>query len=147
MSDLVAERTSVQTQLAELSARMRELNNSIGTLSKRLHPESSSPSPANPNSQKYARLSVRWAILDTLTDTGPLATADIAEALTACGVETKAANFANNVSAVLSNTMKERHKEVVQLPDGRWELNENGKQAIAHIRTTPKFRSAVMRKV
>jgi hypothetical protein len=149
MSDLVAERQSVQDQLAALAARMRELNNSIGTLSKRLQPEtSSSPSssPAHPNSQKYAHMSVRWAILDTLVDSGPLSTADIADALKASGIATKAANFANNVSAVLSNTLKERHDEVLQLSDGRWQLNENGKQAIAHIRTTPKFRGAIMRK-
>lgn len=74
----------------------------------------------------------------------PMSTAEIAERLKAGGVQTKAANFANNVSAVLSTTMKEQHKEVQQLPDGTWELTDNGESAIEHIRTTPKFRREVL---
>jgi hypothetical protein len=69
-------------------------------------------------------------------------TAEIAEALIAAGIQTKATNFANNVSAVLSATMKEQHAEVRQLPDGKWELTESGKSAIEHIRTTAKWRAA-----
>lgn len=147
MADLENERATLHAQIVPLQARMKELHHSIATLSGRLHPEETLPpaypvSPARQPSQKYAHMSVRWAILDTLIDSGPLATPEIAEALKAAGITTRATNFANNVSAVLSSTMKERHKEVEQLPDGRWELNENGKRAIAYIRTTPKFRHA-----
>jgi hypothetical protein len=147
MVDLKAERTDVQQQLAALSAKMRELNNSIDLLGKRINPDSPTPSTLLVgNSRSYANISVRWAILDTLQDSGPMTTADIAERLKAAGVMTRAANFANNVSAVLSTTMKERHQEVQQSTDGKWSLNENGKQAISHIRTTPKFRAAVVGK-
>ena len=143
LHDLEAERQQVQQQLGSLQARLKELHNSISTLAKRLNPDaplsSSYPlAPPRPN-YKYANISVRWAILDLLNDSSAMATSEIAEALKSAGVQTRAANFANNVSAVLSTTMKE-HGEVQQLPDGKWELTENGKQAIAHIRTTPKFR-------
>jgi len=83
---------------------------------------------------------VRWAILDLLADSEAMTTAQIAETIKAGGVPTRASNFVNNVSAVLTTTMKEKHKEVQQLPDGRWELTDNGRNAIAHIRTNPKFR-------
>jgi len=88
-------------------------------------------------------MSVRWAVLDLLAESEPKTTAEIAEALIAAGVQTKAANFVNNVSAVLSTTMKEAHSEVQQLADGKWQLTENGRSAIEHIRTTPKFRGAM----
>lgn len=143
LCDLEAEKQQVQQQLVPLQARLKELHNSIVTLSKKLSPEAPLfrfPTPIRPSSQKYANISVRWAILDLLNDTSSMSTAEIAEALREKGVRTKAANFANNVSAVLTTTMKERHKEVEQLPDGKWQLNVNGKNAIEHIRTTPKFR-------
>ena len=88
-------------------------------------------------------MSVRWAILDLLAESEAKTTAEIAEALIAAGVQTRAANFANNVSAVLSSTMKEGHDEVQQLPDGKWQLTENGRSAIEHIRTTPRFQGAM----
>jgi mRNA-degrading endonuclease toxin of MazEF toxin-antitoxin module len=72
-----------------------------------------------------------------------MTTAEIAESLLAAGVQTKAANFANNVSAVLSTTMREQPHGEVQLSDGKWQLTEKGKAAIDYIRTTPKFRGAV----
>jgi hypothetical protein len=71
-----------------------------------------------------------------------MATAPLADALKAAGVQSKAAIFANNVSAVLSTTMKEAN-EVQQLPDGRWELTETGIGKIEHIRATPKFRRGI----
>lgn len=146
-SHLETERGSVQAQLVALGSRMRELNNSIGTLAKHLQvdtptlfPTSSAPRTSAP---RYANLSTRWAILDTLVDSGPMATSEIAEALKSAGFSTRAASLANNVSAVLTNTMRDVHQEVQSLQDGRWELNEKGKHAIAHIRTTPKFLRAV----
>ncbi|MGD0161816.1 MAG: hypothetical protein ABSB39_05045 [Candidatus Sulfotelmatobacter sp.] len=139
----------VQNQVSAGQARLKELHNSISTLQKSLNPEASSPTPPIPatpsrqSSRKYAFTSVRWAILDLLAESEPKTTAEIAEDLIAAGVQTKAANFANNVSAVLSTTLKEQHGEVEQLPDGKWRLTDNGKSAIEHIRTTPKFREAM----
>jgi hypothetical protein len=143
MNDLEAERELVQQQIAPLQSRLKELHYSISTLSKRLSPDlpfSRPSSPTRSQSQKYAHMSVRWAILDFLNDSEPTATAEIAEALKDKGVQTKAANFVNNVSAVLSSMMKPPQIEVNQLPDGRWQLNENGRNAIAHIRSLAKFR-------
>jgi len=71
-----------------------------------------------------------------------MTTAEIAESLKAGGIETRATDFANNVSAVLSTSMKGNHGEVKQLSDGKWELTESGKSAIDHIRNLAKFRSA-----
>jgi len=144
MRDLESEKQQVHQQLAPLQARLKELHNSILTLSKKISPDTPllrTPTPIRPSSVKYANISVRWAILDLLNDTGPMNTAEVAEALVDRGVQSRAANFANNVSAVLSTTMREKHGEVEQL-DGKWQLNENGKNAIAHIKTTPKFRRA-----
>jgi hypothetical protein len=151
LRDQESERNEVQQQVSAGQARLKEIHNSIATLLKRLNPEaattnptSSSLTPSRQSSKKYVAMSVRWAILDLLLDSQKaMTTAEIAESLIAAGIQTRAANFANNVSAVLSTTMKEEHSEVQQLPDGKWELTENGKSAIEHIRTTPKFRGAM----
>ncbi|HZR65390.1 MAG TPA: hypothetical protein VFA85_09600 [Terriglobales bacterium] len=139
LRDLETERQQVQDQLGSLQNRLKELHNSISTLSKRINPDappSQTFTPSHPPNQKYANMSVRWAILHLLNDSKPRTTAEIAEALLAGGIETKAANFANNVSAVLTTTMKEApHNEVQQLQDGKWELTENGESAIEHIST------------
>ena len=145
---LEAERDEAQQQVASLQSRLKELHNSISTLSKRVNPDAPTPTPPSLTlprqpSRHYAFLSVRWAILDLLAESEPKTTAEIADALIAAGVQTKAANFANNVSAVLSTTMKEQHKEVQQLEDGRWELTKDGRSAIEHIRTTPKFQRGI----
>ena len=148
LHDLEAERLQVQEELGKMQARLKELHNSISTLARRINPDALSPSnpltPSRPSNQKYVNMSVRWAILDLLNDSQAMTTADIAEALLAAGVQTKAANFANNVSAVWSTTMKEQpHVEVTQLPDGKWQLTDSGKRAIEYIRTTGKFRAAM----
>jgi hypothetical protein len=150
LRDQESERDEIQQQVSAAQARLKELHNSITTLQKRLNPDalatissSSSVTPSRPPSRKYASMSVRWAILDLLAESEPKATAEIAEALIAAGVQTRAANFANNVSAVLSTTMKEQHHEVQQSPEGKWELTEKGRGAIEHIRTTPRFRGAM----
>ncbi len=143
LRDLQTEQQQIQQQLGPLQARLKELHHTINTLSKRVSPDASlsrAPLPFRQPSLKYANMSVRWAILDLLNDSLAMTTPEIAETLKEKGVQTKAANFANNVSAVLSTTMKDKHKEVQQLPDGKWQLNENGKNAITHIRTLPKFR-------
>ncbi|HWY19817.1 MAG TPA: hypothetical protein VNX26_01285 [Candidatus Acidoferrum sp.] len=146
LHDLEAQRTDVQQQVSTLQARLNDLHHSISTISKCLIPDTASSSPlppSRPASDKYAFMSVRWAILDLLSDSQPKTTPEIAEALIAAGVKTRAANFANNVSAVLSTAMRDQHAEVRQVPDGKWELTEKGKDASDYIRSTPRFRSAV----
>lgn len=147
LNDLELERSEALQQISALQAHLKELQHSIATLTRRLNsdaPASSSSIPSTAPSKRYAAMSTRWAILDLLAESEPKTTAEIAESLKAAGIETRAVNFANNVSAVLTTTMKEQHKEEVrQLSDGRWELTENGKSAIEHIRTTPKFLGAL----
>jgi hypothetical protein len=137
---LEAERQEIMRDLAPLNARLKEVLGIQASLLKRINSETSpqSTTPSRPN-QKYARISVRWAILDLLNQSPDgMSTAEIAEALKAGGVQTEAANFANNVSAVLTTTMKAK-QEILPLPDGRWKLSLIGESAIAHIQTTTKF--------
>lgn len=140
---LEAEKEQVQKQVAAGQARLQELHASILTVkSLNSSAQSLQSFSSRPQHLKYAYISVHWAILDLLHDSGTMFTAAIADALKAAGVRTRAANFVNNVSAVLSTTMKE-HNEVQLLPDGRWELTETGIEKIEHIRTTPKFRRGI----
>jgi hypothetical protein len=144
LEDLENERTAVHREVAELQRRLKELDFNIASLSRRLNANpiaAATPRQQSifPPEQKYAFISVRWAILDLLNDSEPMTTADIAEVLKACGVKTKAANFTNNVSAVLSTSMREKDQEEVEVVDGKWKLTERGRNAIFHIRMTPKF--------
>jgi|SRR5579859_670203 len=144
LQDLQEEREQVQQQLSGLQARLKELHYSISTLTKRLNPDAtplkSQIVSRQPNHQKYRNMSVRWAILDLLSKSQGMTTAEIADALIEAGIQTKAANFSNNVSAVLA-TMKDKD-EVQPLPDGRWQLTETGHSASEHIRTKLNFRAA-----
>jgi hypothetical protein len=136
--DLEGQCTQIHQQLVPLQTRLKELHHAIATL-KSINPDAHpSVISARPINQKYANISVRWAILDLLADSEPMSSSEIADALMASGVQTKAVNFANNVSAVLTTSMK-GHQEVEQLPDGKWRLTPNGISAIEHIRTMPKF--------
>lgn len=143
LKDLESERAIVHQEVADLQRKLKELDFNIASLSRRLNATGGAIAPHQqsifPPDQKYAFISVRWAILDLLNDSGPMATADIAETLKASGVRTKATNFSNNVSAVLSTSMRPKDQEEVEVVDGKWKLTERGRNAIYHIRMTPKF--------
>ena len=76
---LSQERDQAQSQLAELQAKIKDRNNTIASLSRELYGQNIPPS--QPAQQKYALISVRWAILDLLSHSEPLSTADIADIL------------------------------------------------------------------
>jgi pyridoxal/pyridoxine/pyridoxamine kinase len=135
-------RDKTQAQINELLARLKEQNNTIASLSRELYGDGA-PVFTKQTSNRYATISVRWAILDLLSGSGALTSADIADILKREGVTTKAANFQNNISAVLSTTMKTGAQEVQQTLDGKWELTEKGKNAAFHIRSSTKFRRSV----
>jgi hypothetical protein len=143
---LEAERIEIMQQLAPLQARLREVQGTQATLLKRVNLDTAlqPPTPIRPTSQKYARISVRWAILDLLNDSDGMTTAEISEALMAGGIQTRANNFTNNVSAVLTSTMQKDHQEVEQLSDGsgKWKLTLTGVSAISYLRSTEKFQRA-----
>src|SRR5580700_6403413 len=84
-----AERLDIIQQLAPLQARLREVQNTQASLQKRIIPDPSSQlaTPRRPQNLKYAKLSVRWAILDLLNDSDGMTTAEISEALQAGGIQ------------------------------------------------------------
>jgi hypothetical protein len=145
---LEIERAELQQQIADAQKKLVGVCQGLSTISAYLITDSplSSSLKSTPAiaSHRYASMSVHWAILDLLLDSQqPMTTAEIADALLARGVKTRAAHFANNVSAVLGTTLRDTQKEVEQLPDNKWALTERGKSKIEYIRTTPKFRAAV----
>ena len=148
--DLEGKRAAVHTEVATLQKKLRELDQNIAGLYREMGKpmpitvmRSSLSAHVSPD-QRYAFISVHWAILHLLSEAqNPMATADIADALKNAGVRTKAANFVNNVSAVLSTNMRTKgEEEVEQLTDGRWKLTETGRNKIAFIVASPKFRRA-----
>jgi hypothetical protein len=140
---LEAERLDIMSELGPLNARLKEVLGTQASLRKRINPDTPSPiTNVSRPTQKYARVSVRWAILDLLNQfPNGMTTSEIAEALKAGGIQSEAANFANNVSAVLTTAMKAK-QEVLPLPDGKWKLSLIGESAIAHIHSTEKFMRA-----
>lgn len=140
--DLETEKQQLCEQNAAINARIKELHSSIQSLRRRISPETSSALPPSsgirfPN-KKYVNVSVRWAILDLLNGTEGTNTSEIADSLLAGGIQTKAANFANNVSAVLDAMTKK--SEVHKTTAGVWQLTETGKSACDHIWNNPKNR-------
>jgi hypothetical protein len=141
-----AERIEIMQQIAVLHARLKDVQSTQASLRKRIDGDAPSRLILPPRSQvlKYTRLSVRWAILDLLNGSEGMTTSEIADALQKGGIQTRATNFANNVSSVLTTTMLKDHHEVEQLTDGtaRWKLTMNGVSAISYLKTTEKFQRA-----
>jgi hypothetical protein len=141
-----ARRDDLHRQIVELQRQHRQMETTIsGILS--IAPAgiatTPDPHPQNigskfrptpfPDSQKYAVLSTRWAILLALSETSlPMSIPDLAEHLKAGGVRTEAANFNNNVSAVLSRMKSDRGE--VDVTDGKWLITDIGRSAITYIK-------------
>jgi hypothetical protein len=157
LAHLEREHDAVLQEVKDRQGRLRELAYTIATLSKEIgripaqptapviHPTVSHQTTMTCDpSRKYANISVRWAILHLLSEKEPMTTSDIADALKTCGVTTRAANFTNNVSAVLSTTMKGDGKVEgeVEVLDGKWRLTATGRSAIDHIKVGPKFKAS-----
>jgi hypothetical protein len=135
----------LQKQRNEYRLKINEIEQAMASLH-RLIPEDAKPGlppPAYTNGSKpqvsqangrYGGMSVRWAILNLLSEfaIGPMTTGEIAIALRAGGITSEAANFAGNVSAVLS-VMANKKGEVQTVNNG-WTISPIGKQAWAHIR-------------
>jgi hypothetical protein len=129
MGDLQKRRDALYQEISERQARLKELQNTIASIARLTNPSSNAQTiTQTATGPKYSNLGVRWAILDLLGESGPMATSDVAEVLKREGVVSQAANFTNNVSAVLSTTMKGKG-EVQQTVDGKWELTDAGKNS------------------
>lgn len=142
LKDLETERTEVHKEVASLQRKLKELDYTIATLSRRLGIIPTFPAmghngdvlqSAIVDSNKYARTSIRWAILLELNKpTGaPMSAQEIADALQAGGIPTRATNFVNTVSVTLSNMKKDKNE--VDVTEGKWQITDNGRSAADHI--------------
>lgn len=154
LKDLITRRSEHQRAVSEHQRGIRDLDPIISSISRMLQGEpgthpivqaqaatpvaAKTPNPIGGHGHRYATISTRWAILDSLDRaSGPMSVSDIAEALLADGIPTKAANFANNVSAVLSDMKSSRGE--ADTKDGKWEITSNGRSAINHIRASRRI--------
>ena len=92
--------------------------------------------------ERYARVSVRWAALWHLAEfaQGPMRNGEIADAIREGGYQSKAGSFANAVSAVLYG-MREKG-EVDGNGDTGYYVTDKGRQTWALIKQGVKFRDA-----
>lgn len=138
----------LHTRRSEQVRMLAEIDQTIANISKLIQPEaaqaSSQPLPFPPPvsrispeyQPRFGNMSVRWAILCLLNeDSTPKSVGEIADALLADGVQTRATNFSNNVSAVLSDMKTVRREVEVGNTDGKWQLNDLGRAAWSHIST------------
>ena len=93
--------------------------------------------PQSNPAARYSNMSVRWAVLNLLSEdaTGPLATPEIARRLEEGGITTKGARFSSIVSAVIS-TMKAKGEVE---GEGTYQLTQMGREAWQHIKITPRY--------
>lgn len=92
--------------------------------------------------ERYARISVRWAVLWHLAEfaKGPMRNGEIAEAIREGGYRSNAGSFANAVSAVLYG-MREKGEIDGTADVGYW-VTDKGRQTWALIKQGAKFREA-----
>lgn len=131
----------LEKQKNEYLFKVREVEVAIAALRK-LMPDEPRPTaaavdnllPVVVEQNKYAGMSVRWAILCLLTEdaVAPLSTGAVAQLLTEGGITSTSKNFAANVSAVLSD-MNHNKNEVISRDNG-WVISERGKSAWIHIK-------------
>lgn len=144
LRDLEQRCSEAKRQLATIQTRLKELHQTAQMIHSLLH-ESDGMQMAllpNPETTKYAALSVRWAILSFLSDAKqPLTAQEIADALITGGIQTEASNFTNNVSSVLSQ-MRAKTPAEVATADGKWIISDNGRSAWRHIQNKRAARSS-----
>ena len=88
----------------------------------------------------FVGISVRWAILSLMSDYAkePLATAELAEALAAGGVRSGGVNFTSNVSAVVSDMVKNRNE--LEQVDTKYRITPHGREVWASIKGTRRYK-------
>jgi hypothetical protein len=99
------------------------------------------PQAPVPDSMVYAGISVRWGILSLMSDhaAGTMSTPDMAEALIAGGVRSGGQNFTANVSAVVSDMVKNRQE--LELIDGKYRITPHGKDVWTTIKVSRRYRN------
>jgi hypothetical protein len=145
LRDLELRRSRCQNELAEL-------DQTIGGIKKLLSSTASlfMATPATtaasqdrivlPAAQKYAGMSVRWAILNLLAEDAPepMRSSEIAIKLVEGGIISRGSDFAANVSAVISDMVNKRN-EVERNDESAYSLSDNGRLAWAAIKHSPKY--------
>ncbi len=136
LDDLQRQRDLYHLKIDEVDQAIASLHRLIPEDAKHELPTPVFTGPASPVPKpgRYSGMSVRWAILNLLSEvaTRPMSTGEIAVALREGGITSGAAKFAGNVSAVLSGMSKQRG-EVTSGENG-WTISPIGRQAWAHIR-------------
>jgi hypothetical protein len=141
LEDLQRQRNLLNLKITEIDQAISSLHRLIPEDVKPDMPVQAHPKPYVAPGQlslgtvgRYSGMSVRWAILNLLSEdaTGPMGTGEIAVALRQGGITSNAANFAGNVSAILS-VMSKQKGEATAVEDG-WVISPIGRQAWAHIR-------------
>ena len=154
-----SERDRMNAEIKRLQAQVRLKDGFIAAIAAKLSAESTTaheltkplpftpplglgvaPHPTMPDNLRYASISVRWGLLSLMCDytTEPMATADMAEALKAGGVRSGGANFAANVSAVVSDMVKNRGE--LELIDGKYRITPRGREVWAGIKAGRQFK-------
>jgi hypothetical protein len=132
LDDLLKQRNQLQYKISEIDAAVSAL--------RKLMPEAEIVShvarqvPLAISGGKYAGMSVRWGILQLLSEdaVGPMVTGQIAEALVMGGIRSDGKNFPGNVSAVLSDM--NRIKQEVENTENGYVITSKGRSAWIHIK-------------
>jgi hypothetical protein len=146
-----ARKEELKNQIVDLQRQLREMETTISGILRIAPPHvvngwvsGHHPAPSQIHvipSQRYVNISTRWALLIALSEASfPMSIASLADELTAGGFRTEAANFNNNISAVLSR-MKSSRSEV-DVSDGKWFITDVGRSAITYIKAQRLRRGA-----
>jgi len=152
LADLQTRRAKLAVEIQQIDAAISGLRTLIGQsaeVAPGFSPRSSLPQQmhgASLDSTRFSNVSVRWGVLWYLAEfaEGYVKTATIADALLRGGYKSKAAQFPNLVSAVLSN-MKTKEEVEANSDDGAtgYQLTEKGRQTWTAIRQGHKFRDTM----
>ena len=149
-----AERERIKGELSRLNQQLKLKEGVIATLTAAIEAEEAAsralakPLPfatpvglgTVPANAVFVGISVRWAILCLMSDYArePMSTSDMAEALGAGGVRSGSVNFNSNVSAVVSDMVKNR-KELEPV-DTKYQITQQGRDVWKSIKDSRQYR-------
>lgn len=149
-----AERERICSEIRRLNQQLKHKDGLIASLAASLVTDdavargSATPLPfpqpvglgALPVYTRFDGISVRWAILGLMSDFAaePMATAEMAEALLQGGVRSGGLNFTSNVSAVISDMVKNRNE--LEQVDTKYRITPHGREVWASIKQSRKYR-------
>ena len=150
-----AERDRLQADLKRISIQIKQKDSVIAALMASIARDNNearsltNPLPfqtpvglATTPENLFAGISVRWALLSLTSDhaPGPLSTPEMAEALAAGGVRSGGQNFVANVSAVVSDMVKNRN-ELEVVDGGKYRITTHGRDVWQTIKVSRRYRT------